>query len=107
MGADRIKEYNHKLALRVGEEVAKIWDTEQLIQDENLIGAMVVILLPVQTADVEKKLGLEFCEKYNTFLKFAKYQDKYYARFCAQIFNELEDYVYVAKAVKEALDIKD
>ena len=77
-----------------------------MITEESMLGAMTTIILPYQGNDVEAKLGLEFCEKYNTFIKIGKYQDKYYARFCAQIFNELEDFVFVANAVKEALNIK-
>lgn len=105
VGDLNIKKYNHELACRVGKEVAKIWDTEELITDEELIGAMVNVLLPYQEADVEAKLGREFCEKYNTLVKVFKYQGKYYARFSCQIFNEMEDYIYVANAVKEALNI--
>ena len=106
VGEQRIKKYNHELALQIGKEVSKIWNTEELITEENLLGAMTTILLPYQGNDVEAKLGLEFCEKYNTFGKIGKYQDKYYARFCAQIFNQLEDFVFVANAVKETLNVK-
>ena len=101
---EKVKKYNHELAVKVGQEVSKIWGTEQLVSEESMIGAMVVILLPEQSVEVEKKLGLEFCEKYNTFVKFGKYQGKYYVRFCAQIFNELDDYIYVANAIKETLN---
>jgi len=103
---ERVKKYNHELAVKVGQEVSKIWGTEQLVHEESMIGAMVLIELPEQSADVEKKLGLEFCEKYNTFVKIGKYQGKYYVRFCAQIFNELDDYIYVANAIKDTLNSK-
>ena len=92
--------------MQVGKEVSKIWDTETLVVNDEMIGNMVNILLPFQGDDVEKKLGREFCDKYNTYLKLAKYQGKYYARFCCQIFNEIEDYTYVAKAVLETFNPK-
>lgn len=66
---------------------------------------MVNVLMPYQESDIESKLGEEFCEKYNTYVKLGKYEGKYYARFSSQIFNEIDDYVYVANAVKEALNI--
>lgn len=100
-----MKKYNHDLAVKVGKEVAKIWGTEEFITQEDMIPSMVNVLMPYQESDIESRLGEEFCEKYNTFVKIAKYQGKYYARFCGQIFNEIEDFVYVAKAVKEALNI--
>ena len=103
LGRQNIKSYNHELALKVGNEVSRIWGTKQLISDESAIGAMVSILLPYQEADVTEKLGRDFAEKYNTYIKVFKYNGKFYARFCCQIFNEIEDYVYVANAVKQTL----
>ena len=103
MGAQKIKAYNHELALKVGKEVSSIWGTKELISDENAIGAMVNVLLPYQENDVTDKLGRSFCEKFSTYPKLFMYNGKHYMRFCCQIFNELEDYIYVANAVKETL----
>jgi hypothetical protein len=46
LGFDRIREYNHKLAVAVGETVARIWNTQVLMADTEKYAFMVDVRLP-------------------------------------------------------------
>ena len=101
-------EYNHKLAWNAGNEVAKIWGTEILIEDEARIGAMVNVRLPCEDKEIIDKIVYKLLYENNTFLANGKYNDgNYYARFSAQIFNDLSDYILVAELFLKVMnDVK-
>ena len=108
LGDKKIMEYNHKLAWNAGNEVAKIWGTEILIEDEARIGAMVNVRLPCEDKEIIDKIVYKLLYENNTFLANGKYNDgNYYARFSAQIFNDLSDYILVAELFLKVMnDVK-
>lgn len=93
-----IMKYNHNLAVIAGDEVAKVWGTEVLILNKDRIGAMVNVRVPCESQiEIDEAVKKMLGEK-RSFLAVKKFNDgKFYARLSAQIFNEIEDYLKVAK----------
>ena len=108
IGDDRIKEYNHNLAVEAGKLVAKLWNTEMLISDETMIGSIVNVRVPIEGDENYKDLTSNIFKKFNTFIIMSKFSNcKWYARFSCQIFNKLEDYEKGAKFILDYFEFCD
>jgi len=98
-GEDNIHQYCYRLAKEVGELVSGKWKTSVL--DCN---AMVTVEMPYSKAIVEQvkpnfrsileSVSQEMIYKHKTFVPFIIHNDKLYARFSCQIYNDLNDYKY-------------
>ena len=115
-GEDNIRHYCFTLAKQAGELISEKWNTSILENEsETLTSAMVTVEVPLE------KLGITFEEfrddfdgitqessrimvyEYNTLVPFAIHNDKVYARFSAQIYNDLSDYDYASEKFIDAL----
>jgi isopenicillin-N epimerase len=101
LGADDIKAHNHALALAAAEALADAWKT-RVGASRAYTGSMAMVQLPIQGAATPEG-GLAIREK---LLRDFKVQvpinalgGRYWVRISAQIYNELEDYERLAKAV--------
>jgi len=94
-----------------GIKILEIWKSELLFYDFELIGNMVNVMIPCRGVNFEcksddliEKVVLETLEKYNTFIHAFKFNNnKFYARFSANIYNELSDFIFAAEKFQEIL----
>jgi selenocysteine lyase/cysteine desulfurase len=106
-GDKEIMAYNLSLAEKAGQHVSALWNTDLLIKDKGKFCCMVNVRIPCgdekTILNAVKRLYLE----YNIYILTFKFNNgKYYARFSAQIFNEIEDYNYAAKIFLKLLNSK-
>jgi hercynylcysteine S-oxide lyase len=102
IGEDEIIYYNRNLAWQAGQEIAKVWGTEILIKDKMKTPAMVNVRVPCDDPDLIEKIVKEALFEYNTYIPCFKFNNgKIYARFSAQIYNEISDYLYAANIFKK------
>jgi hercynylcysteine S-oxide lyase len=111
-GADRIREYCHRLAVRGGDRAAEILGTEVLGRE--YVDNMVNVRLPlaVATHGVEKRQGDEMLEMLfgrdcavNTFIMTRKGKKEWWCRFSAQIYLDLDDFERGAHILKQICEI--
>lgn len=99
-----IKGYNHNLAWSAGLEISRIWGSEMLIRDKERVGAMVNVRIPCEDKDIIEKIVYKALYEYNVYFVTVKVNDgKYYARFSAQVFNDIGDYVKAAEVFLKLL----
>jgi len=111
LGDKAINNYSKNLAYLAGFKILEIWKSELLTYDFELIGNMVNVMIPCRGVNFEcksvdfiAKVVLETLEKYNTFIPTFKFNNnKYYARFSANIYNEISDFIYAAEKFQEIL----
>jgi selenocysteine lyase/cysteine desulfurase len=99
-GDQNIMNYNRTLARKAGELLAKMWNTELLV-DPSLTVAMINVGLPFKDANLADLLPKLLVDRYNTYTAVFNVQGKYYTRVSAQIYNEIDDYKYLGNAVLE------
>lgn len=117
-GEQRINDYCHDLALKGGAIVAATLGTETMVNKEGegeLVANMINVRLPVgypsdNFTPTEKKKILARTRAYLTITQLEKYQtiapvfthdNKWWTRLSAQVYNDIEDYRYVARVLKE------
>jgi len=112
-GEDRIMNYNHDLAVRGGKAAAKILDTCVLdLPDNSLTACMVNVQLPIIKSRIGNDLTAwlmvadswlfdSLFKEFKTVLPIFEYRGKIWARFSAQIWLEVADFEYGAKALLE------
>ncbi|EIW69330.1 hypothetical protein TREMEDRAFT_43923 [Tremella mesenterica DSM 1558] len=114
-GEERIMEYCHTLAVEGGKRIAERWETEVMdIPGDILTAAMVNVALPYIPSPMslkEQYTQLRYIEdtlfSSNCFAPCYVHGGKWWTRFSAQVWNELEDFDYVANILEKAcLDIK-
>lgn len=102
LGEDRIINYMHNLAIKGAKILARLWNTEILVPEDQL-GSMANIRLPFNDAvlvnSVVEKLFLSFRSYMTTFEE----KGVWYARISAQIYNEEKDYEDIGSAVLDIL----
>ncbi len=109
-GDKQIKNYIHSLALEVGEEVANMWNTYVMVTNEEGVGALVNVKFPTDNATLASQVvntlfdGEQNGGRY-TYLVVYQFEEKMWARFSCQIFNELGDYQWVAQRTLEILGL--
>jgi hypothetical protein len=67
-GDEAIMPYMHNLAVQGGNLLAKLWNTETLVQDETLVAAMVNVRIPTNNATLASKLTDLLLQHYNTWV---------------------------------------
>ncbi|ODM97045.1 hypothetical protein Ocin01_09636 [Orchesella cincta] len=100
-GEAAIMKYNHDLAYNGGKRMAEMFGTD-IMQDENQIGSMVDVRLPVNTPD-DPNLNDEWWideQLYNhteTYSSVYKHDGRWYTRVSAQIYNDMSDFEFSAR----------
>lgn len=116
-GESVIRRYCEDLSHQVVEVFTKtIWPNTTYLdnEDDSAITAMVNIQVPIEqyyTEDFDRNelkdclLYLEehICFKYNTFVPFCINNEKVYARFSCQLYNDIDNYIYAGEAILKAL----
>ena len=103
-GEVAIMSYVHTLAVDGGALLALAWGTD-VLHSEALYGAMVDVRVPTTNATLATSLGAALMERFHTFVPVYDIgavggaPGVYYARCSAQIFNELDDFQYLADSV--------
>ncbi|KAJ9060166.1 hypothetical protein DSO57_1033805 [Entomophthora muscae] len=104
LGDSAIREYCHTLAWQGGHRVAKILGTK-VLGDKSQMGFMANVLLPV--TDFGTDISLPIIEylwsNHKVRTKIILFQNQWYTRISAQIFNTEEDFVKLATCLLEAL----
>ncbi|ODV59514.1 PLP-dependent transferase [Ascoidea rubescens DSM 1968] len=91
-GLDNILDYNYNLAAIVGKTIAQRWNTQYLENSKNtLTTAMVNVEVPFYD-NAEK----------GVFIPIVYHNEKIWARFSAQIYTELSDFIYAADCFRES-----
>lgn len=101
-GGQRIMDYIHNLAVAGGELLVKKWGTEMLVPT-TMIGAMVNVRLPTDSAERAQALPDELIAHYNTFVPVTNVQGRWYVRVSAQIYNDISDFNMLGDAVLKLL----
>ncbi|WWD07144.1 hypothetical protein V865_005241 [Kwoniella europaea PYCC6329] len=108
-GEKRIMQYCHTLAVQGGKRLRKKWGTEVMDTPKGeLTAAMVNVRLPhiPDPKDLEdqfKQLRYfeDKCFEGNTFVAAFRHGGKWWARFSAQVWNDLNDFDYAAEVVEK------
>ncbi|GAA5877320.1 hypothetical protein JCM1840_007196 [Sporobolomyces johnsonii] len=113
-GEERIHEWCHSLAVQGGEKVARMLGTRTIrngMDEGELVGCMVNVLLPLPSCTPVSKLSPstvsrlngfwfnELSEKHRTIVPLFVHNDLPYTRLSAQVYTDLADFEYVARAL--------
>ncbi|BGP43878.1 hypothetical protein JCM10449v2_007935 [Rhodotorula kratochvilovae] len=111
-GEERVYEYCHGLAIEGGELVAKILGTKTMRNKEGegeLVACMINVELPLPRpssytpsalATLSKFWIAELSHAHKTFAPAFSHDDRFWVRFSAQVYNELEDFRRGGEAIK-------
>ncbi|WRT70899.1 uncharacterized protein IL334_007898 [Kwoniella shivajii] len=114
-GEKRIMQYCHTLAIQGGKRLRKRWGTEIM---ENSKGELTAAMVNVQLPHVPDPKDLEDqfkqlrymedkCFANNTFAAAFRHGGKWWARFSAQVWNDLGDFDYAADVLEKiCLEVK-
>eukprot|EP00455_Lapot_gusevi_P050524 TRINITY_DN7334_c0_g11_i1.p1 TRINITY_DN7334_c0_g11~~TRINITY_DN7334_c0_g11_i1.p1 ORF type:complete len:216 (-),score=51.72 TRINITY_DN7334_c0_g11_i1:21-668(-) len=102
LGDTAIMQYIHNLAVKGGEILSSAWNTDTMM-DSSLIGAMVNVRLPTLNQTLAASLPTRLLNQYNTFVPVYSFQNQFYVRVSAQIYNEESDFVMLAQAILNLL----
>jgi hypothetical protein len=107
-GDERIREYCHDVVCKGAGIVARMWGT-RVLGDEDQIGCMVNVEMP-KTSNGEvfmRRFMVDvLLEKHHVALQVYKHNERWYARFSAQVFNEVVDFERVGKIVIAEMGIR-
>lgn len=59
IGKERMWQYNRKIAIEAGEAVAKIWGTEVLVKDPNMMSYFTMVVIPENDFKLVEKIMSE------------------------------------------------
>ncbi|KAG9015085.1 hypothetical protein FRB94_004204 [Tulasnella sp. JGI-2019a] len=105
-GEKAIQQYCNTLAPQGGKRMAEILGTETADPNEEYTGTMTNVRLPLPLNQDESptakaaELMVELNEEYNTFVAVFEHNGSLWVRASAQIWNELSDFEYTARALK-------
>lgn len=102
MGNQNIRKYTHKLVLEAAHLLSDSLDLEISIPNE-MLGAMITLPFKSNLPPVQENtliLRKHFLENYKIELPFMAFQNQWYFRISAQIFNEISDYEYLSDCIK-------
>ncbi|KAK8850714.1 hypothetical protein IAR55_004634 [Kwoniella newhampshirensis] len=114
-GEERIRKYNHSLAVEGGKRVAKLWGTQIMENpDGELTAAMVNVEMPhisvpddLADAALQEIYIQDGLFQANCYAAPYRHNGKWWTRFSTQVWNDLSDFEYIAKALdKICLDVK-
>jgi selenocysteine lyase/cysteine desulfurase len=106
-GEQLIMNYCNDLAFKAAERVAQIWDTSVLIDAKNrsvMNAAMVNVEVPSSDGPKLDAISKKMMREHRAYVHFFEFDGKWYARFSANVYNELEDYEKVATKILELLN---
>nr|XP_018259566.1 uncharacterized protein I303_07634 [Kwoniella dejecticola CBS 10117]OBR81724.1 hypothetical protein I303_07634 [Kwoniella dejecticola CBS 10117] len=115
-GEQRIMKYCHTLAVQGGKRLRKVWGTQVMdTPNGELTAAMVNVRLPhiqdpenMQDQFKQLRYFEDRCFEENTFVAAYRHGGKWWARFSAQVWNDLSDFDYAAKVIEQICrEIKD
>ncbi|TFY71154.1 hypothetical protein EVG20_g1849 [Dentipellis fragilis] len=103
-GEAKIYEYCHKVALDGGKRLAELLGTEVLDKTGEQTLTMVNVEIPLSdavpyTKDVDVFLQNKLLLEWNTYAAHYKHNGKWWVRCSAQVWNEVSDFEYLAKAL--------
>ncbi|KAI7869291.1 pyridoxal phosphate-dependent transferase [Spinellus fusiger] len=110
-GEEAIIKYCHDLAVCGGDLVAKIFGTSVMeVPEKNLTACMVNVRLPlVQSRLSDSETGNFVFEKllheHNCTVYVYPHNDQWWVRLSPQVYNDLSDFEYVAKALLEVIKL--
>ncbi|KAK7037591.1 hypothetical protein VNI00_011083 [Paramarasmius palmivorus] len=105
-GEERIIEYCHDLAVKGGRRLAEILHTEGMESNDELIGCMVNIKLPLpgqilSSADTAREFDRQLFEVHGVYSAIYHHNGHWWTRVSAQIYNEISDFERLGKALLE------
>jgi hypothetical protein len=112
-GEERIMKYNNRLAVQGGRAAAEILGTCLLdLSDNSLTANMVNVELPIiksqvgddvaaWVANADEWFFTTLMQEFKTVIKVYSYEGKIWARFSAEIWLEVADFEYGARALLE------
>lgn len=110
LGVERVMQHNRKL-VRYGQQiVSEALGTSPPVPDQpDLYGAMALIALPAGRFKIENQnFGLPLMDKlyeaYNIEVPFTCFNGNGFIRISAQVFNQPDDYQYLASVINKFLD---
>ncbi|KAF9353494.1 hypothetical protein BGX26_008742 [Mortierella sp. AD094] len=108
-GEKAIINYMHRLAVQGGKIMAEILGTNVLTPHDQQVGSMVNVRLPIKNINHPKiatpdYLVRHLLEKYNFYSPSYKHGGYFWTRVSAQIYLEIEDFVYLANVWKEVIE---
>ncbi|WVF67835.1 hypothetical protein IAT40_002596 [Kwoniella sp. CBS 6097] len=115
-GEKRIRDYCHTLAVQGGRRLRKKWGTQVMdVSNGELTAAMVNVALPhipdpkdLSDQLKQQKYFEDKCFEGNTFVAAYRHGGKWWARFSAQVWNDLSDFDYAGDVVEQICkDIKE
>ena len=114
-GEAAILKWNHDLASTGGDLLAKLWKTETLLPSGRSWSrcTMVNVRLPTDNATASHEVPLRLVSEYNTFVpcfpgvSLGLPNNSYWCRISAYLYNDIEDFKMLGKAVMAILGIKE
>lgn len=99
-GYEKIYSYCHKLIVDAGQRLSATWGTYLLVNNPDMIGFMINIVLPTNDGDIAAKVQSELDLEYNIYIVIASVRLKngetvYFTRLSSQIYLEMEDYLKI------------
>jgi len=105
IGPQTIMKRNHQLVMEASHMCAKAWGTSILCKDEEKYGSMCTVEIPIKLrpldASVAFKLRYLLYSKYKIWCPMIFIDNKIYCRISAQIYNSIDDYNHLIKAIQE------
>ena len=103
-GEKKITEYMHMLAINGGQLMANEFGTELLFEEDfSRFAAMVDVRLPTTDTTIDFTSALLSLTPKSTYVPVYGLNGKLYARVSAQIYNNLDDFRFLAKAILDII----
>ncbi|KAG2388017.1 hypothetical protein C9374_000867 [Naegleria lovaniensis] len=111
-GEEKIQHYNSQLAIQIGELYSKLFGTQVITNDKRLWGgSMVNIKLPLEFGEdltFWTRVQSIVLETFRSYVVFYEFDSKMYCRISAQIYNDLNDYERIGRAIYQvAKELKE
>ncbi|KAF9431655.1 hypothetical protein BGZ76_011865 [Entomortierella beljakovae] len=108
-GEKAIINYTHNLAVQGGKAMAEILKTNVMTPHDHQVGNMVNVRLPIKNIDHPKIKTPDYLiryllDKYNFYSPSYKHGGYFWTRVSAQIYLELQDFIYLANVWKEVIE---
>jgi len=103
VGEERIITYIHDLIVAAGKELAALWGTEMLTEDEAMIGPMVNVRLPTNNAQLAMNLTRALFEANQMYIVVIELNGTFWTRLSGQIYLEMDDFRSMGAIVKQML----
>ena len=75
IGFEKMQKYNHNLVVDVGRRLTKAWGTYLLVEDENMIGNMINVVLPSTNAQDVKHMQEVLDKEHNIYVVYKSTSD--------------------------------